>query len=438
VYDQLTRPQEKRLRQEAALPGDVLDAVACWARVPYPLDRETAAALRAAGGQFVLPWGTIISHGITRWVVRAYEERGHPPVSGWVRDGQGADLGYVRDCFPDEGSFRDFMAGEDFTYGLAGVRDAELEAKAEEVEAEMDALVDGGEVQGGHCVRLECVPFDNWLLKFVPLVGGKWVDRYWLERAEMCALLTERGYERLPAADPHPLAWERFYPPGTDWSAPVEANPSVLRSAGREARQRLEGFRGGTRDIGGRTYLCFEDYLRWPLRKVPGELGSLALSEPGLVVKSWNGWAEARSRAGDPYLCWVAVGDLPHPDQYFGDAAMNTKEDESALEAALAARQEYLACLFQLRREGARARWVVEKEFPWSDLQRRIYDALYRKQLTTTPLLAAADCDRKQLFGPWGLPGLMDHNPPLVKNNYDRKGYYRPDALPLLDGTASR
>jgi hypothetical protein len=435
VYDQLTRPQEEWLRQEGALPGGVLDVVGCWARVPYPLDREAAAALRVAGGQFVLPWNMVISDGITRWVVRAYEDRGVAPVSGWVRDGEGADLDYVRDCFPDEASFGDFMAGEDFTYGLAGVRDAEMEAKVEEVEDEMDGLVDGGEVQGGHCVRLECIPFDNWLLKFVPLVGGKWVDRYWLELAEMCALLTERGYERLPAADPHPLAWERFYGPGTDWSAPGEADPSVLRVAGREARQHLEGFRGGTRDIGGRNYLSFEDYLRWPRRKLRGDLGALALPEPGLLVRSWNGWAEARSRAGDPYVRWVTVGDLPHPDQHFGDAAMNTVEDEAALEGALAARQQALAGLFQLGREAARARGEDEKVFVPSDLQRRIHDALFRKQLTTERLLAAVGSDRKQLFGRWGLPGLTAQG--IVRNDRDRKGYYRPDAPPLLGGTAT-
>jgi hypothetical protein len=435
VYDQLTPPQEERLRQEGALPGGVLEAVACWARTPYPLDREAAAALRAAGGQFVLPWEIIRSHGITRWVVRAYEEQGYAPVSGWVRDGEGADLDYARSCFPDEASFEDFMAGEDFTHGLAGVRDAELEAKAEELEDEMDGLVDGGEVQGGYCVRLECVPFDNWLLKFVPLVGGKWVDRYWVELAEWCALLTGRGYERLPAADPHALAWERFYPPGTDWSAAVEADPSVLRSAGREARQRLEVFQGGTKDIGGRIYLCFKDYLRWPRRKLRGDLGALALPEPGLLVRSWNEWAEARSRAGDPYVEWVTVGDLPHPDQHFGDAAMNTMEDEPALEGALAARQHALAGLFQLGREAARARGEDEKVFVPSELQQRIYAALYRKQLTTTQLLGAAGGDRRQLFGPWGLPGLMERG--LVRNDHDRKGYYRPDAPPLLDGTAS-
>jgi hypothetical protein len=433
VYDQLTPGREERLREEAALPGGVLDGIACWARTPYPLDRETAAALRAAGGQFVLPWDIIISHGITRWVVRAYEELGHAPAPGWVRDGQGADLDYVRACFPDEGSFRDFMAGEDFTHGLAGVRDAELEAKAEEVEDGMDGLVDAGEVQGGHCVRLECVPLDDWLLKFVPLVEGKWVDGHWLVLIETCALLTERGYERLPAADPHPLAWERFYPSGTDWCDPVEADPSVLRSAAREARQHLEGFRGGTRDIGGRTYLCFEDYLRWPRRKVAGDLGSLALPEPGLVVKSWNGWAEAPSRAGGAHLCWVPVGDLPHPNQDFGDADMNIMEAASALEAALAARQEAMAGLFKLGMEVARARGADETVFVPGPLQQQIYDALFRRQLTTGPLLRAVGCHRKRLFSPSGLSGLL--NVGLVKNNDDRKGYFRPDALPLLGGT---
>jgi hypothetical protein len=205
--------------------------------------------------------------------------------------------------------------------------------------------------------------------------------------------------------------------------------------AGREARQHLEAFQGGTKDIGGRIYLCFKDYLRWPRRKLLGDLGALAPPEPGLVIKSWNGWAEACSRAGDPYVRWVTVGDLPHPDQHFGDAAMNTMEDEAALEGALAARQQALAGLFQLGREAVRARGEDEKAFVPSELQRRIRAALYRKQLTTEQLLATVGSDRKQLFGRWGLPGLMERG--LVKNDHDRKGYYRPDAPPLLDDTAS-
>jgi hypothetical protein len=435
VYDQLTPRQDERLAQEDALPDDVRDIATRLARVPYPLGRETAAAVLAAAGRFVLPWEMMRAHAITGWVVQEYAERFDVHVSDWdwVRSQAGADVARVRDSFPDDGSFRQFLDGTDFNYGLACVRDADVEAKVAGVEAELWDFAGRAEVEFGRCVRLECVPFENWLLKYVPLIEGDWIDFHFLELPEWCALLTERGCARLPAWDPHPLAWERFFPADVDWSAPAEADPALCRQLREEARWHLGGLRGRVREVGGRPHVRLEDYLAWPQRKVPGDLTSSPHVEPGPVVPSWNRWVEARwrDRARGPYLCGVMVDKMTHPGEHFGKSHINLIESEEALDSALAARQELLAGLFKLGRELAQARGADAEEFVPSPLQQRIMKAVYRRQLTTEALLKEVGGDRKQLFGRWGLRGLLERG--LVKNNYDRKGYYRPDAPPLLD-----
>jgi hypothetical protein len=73
---------------------------------------------------------------------------------------------------------------------------------------------------------------------------------------------------------------------------------------------------------------------------------------------------------------------------------------------------------------------LPQTRFVPSALQKKIMKALDQRQLTTSQLEAEVGCDRKQLFGESGLKGLTKEG--LVANNLDRKGYYRPDALPRL------
>lgn len=66
------------------------------------------------------------------------------------------------------------MAGTDFSYGLADVRDAEFDALVHKVRAEMEAPVDGGTVLKGTVLRLDSVPLE--FLRDIPLVDGDWID----------------------------------------------------------------------------------------------------------------------------------------------------------------------------------------------------------------------------------------------------------------------
>jgi hypothetical protein len=286
--------------------------------------------------------------------------------------------------------------------------------KVEEVEDEIIQLYSEGLVEMGSCVRLECLPFSDWQRKLVPLVEERWIDRHFVELAEWCALLVGKGYERLPAWDAHPLAWERFFPPGTDWSAPREANLAQLLASLPSAREHLEGFPGRTCVIEGRAFLEIDDYLNWPQRKVTGKKGTIR-PENGLVVSSWNSLVGTRLGKWT-WLAGVAADVITDPGQGLRPANVYTIEDETDLKEALATRQE----LFQL----------LAPSFVPSELQQRIWNALEGKQLTGPQLENALGVDRKTLHNDWGLRGLLSAR--LVRNNDDRKGYYRPDKPPLL------
>jgi hypothetical protein len=424
VYEQLTPAQEEHLRREGRLPGEVQDLVALVADTPYPLGRETLAAVQAAARHFVLPWSVIRSHHSTHWAADYFEALGYPSEFS-------AMVYFGLNCLPGGASSDGVAEGPGCSYGVLGISDIEVEAKAEEIEAEMADLAERGEIQAGRCLDLECLPFHHWQLKCVPLREDAWIDRHFIELAEWCALLTKQGYERLPAFDLHPLAWERFFPPGTDWSAPEEASWASLRPIWKEAERHLDGFPGCVKEIGGRGHLRFSDYQGWAGRQVTGDLDSVVLTEPGVVVPSWNAWVMAAERAGSGQLIGVDVGEIPDPGEGLGEAAVLAIEDDRALDVAMATRQGILSGLFGLGAEITRARKQGEEDFVPTPLQQRIYQALYRKQLTTDQLQAKVNCDRKTLFADGGLKGLMARE--IVKNKGDRKGYYRPNAPPLLD-----
>jgi hypothetical protein len=427
LYDQLTPQQQAYLEREGSLSGDAEAILAYLAETPYPVSAETAAAVQASASRFILPWGSIggILHA---WVQQHNLDLGLPPVPQVVPDPALANLDLLRDSFDDPESFGEYMEGLDFSNGVAGVRDVDFEAMLVRVEVAMAGLVGEEEIGRGRCLRLECIPLESWALKVVPLFEGVWIDRLILELAEWCALLTAKGFQRLPALDSHCLAWERFYPAGTDWSTPAEAPGGDLQDVRAQAKRHLARYPGRTREVNGRPYLHVEDYAAWPGRKIPGDLLSPPYTDRGIFVPAWNRWLEAHISSDRRYLGggpaqWISQpAELPQ----LGAWEVVTERD---LHHKLAARAAAVAAVTRLETRVSQATGQEEPLVP-SDLHQRIMKALYRRQLTTQKLQDEMGVDRKQLFGQWGLRPLLKKK--LVRNNGDRKGYYRPDAPPQL------
>jgi hypothetical protein len=200
----------------------------------------------------------------------------------------------VRVLFTDETHFQKFLAGEDYSYGLADVPDREFEAKWDAVYQAIKTLVGSGAVQEGAVVELPTVPHNS--LRDTPLMDGEWLDRYVAALAEWGARLQGQGYQLEEPDDSHPLAWYRIFDP----EAGAEADVMVLKQIWQQTEKHLGRFPGRTRDIQGRPYLHYPDYLRWRGRKAKGDLQSGL--RRGLVLSSWNRWVGANGGDGSATL----------------------------------------------------------------------------------------------------------------------------------------
>jgi hypothetical protein len=287
-----------------------------WFRVgavlPYPLDPETAAAVDAAREHHVLTW-EVLEQGddITGWVQQYFKAQGKPELpyqSYSLRAGSRSSSSSgpweveVRGLFAEEAEFQRFLAGEDYEYGVAGVTDREFEDKWDAVFQGIKAMVASGEVQHGVVVELPTVP--HVLLRDAPLVEGEWLDRYVVALAEWGALLRAKGYQLQEPEDSHPMACYRVVDPESD----VEVEALVLKQVWAQTQKHLASFPGHTRDIQGRPYLHFQDYLRWRGRRAKGDFQSGL--RRGLVLKSWNQWETAHDGDGAVSLDGVKVSPI--------------------------------------------------------------------------------------------------------------------------------
>ncbi len=107
-------------------------------QMPYPLDPETAAAVEAAKQHHVLTWD-VLEEGddIGEWLRDSFVAEGRTPLpDGAYLLKRSKKTSYmavptedeVRDLFQDAESFQQFLDGEDYSYGLADVPDAEYDA----------------------------------------------------------------------------------------------------------------------------------------------------------------------------------------------------------------------------------------------------------------------------------------------------------------------
>jgi hypothetical protein len=285
--------------------------------IPYPLEPETAATVRAAIRNYVTTWdefdeGDILDEWFWTYLIdqgaREIPDGAFMYVDGKFKPKVNAENEKeVRDCFQNDVEFERFKVGEDYSKGLATIMDTDYDAHYERMVKAIHKLVDSGRVQKGVSVYLETVPMT--FLKFAPLVEGEWLDRYVVVLAESGAIAQDKGYKLQETSDHHPLAWPSFAD-----SNGAEINQEEIHGFCRLADRHLKSFTGRIREIGGRPYVNFEDYCSWQGRKVKGELKSSVTN--GFITASWNKWLDAkgakRQIAGvqvDRLQCYVEAYD---------------------------------------------------------------------------------------------------------------------------------
>jgi len=335
--------------------------------IPYPLEPETANAVRASIHNHVTTWDELNEDGtLDEWLYNYLLDQGarELPEGAYKYDDDGEckplvdtdNEKEVRDCFNDDAEFERFKTGEDYSKGLANVKDAEYDAHYGRMVSAIRELMDSGQVQGGASVYLESVPVP--FLQAAPLVEGGWIDRHVVELAELGALLAARGYQEQEAVDDHPLAWPRF----TN-SSGGELDKDEIRHLRQLAARRLKRFPGRTKEIGGRLYVNFEDYCSWRGRKAKGDLRSSV--NKGFTTASWNKWLDAECSKGR--LAGVAVTQL---QCYVGE------HDYLVCPDGAEGRLERRASLLSIMCKAGSPRTIREEVF-WKDMAGQLLTKLY-------------------------------------------------------------
>ena len=292
--------------------------------IPYPLDGETAATVSAAIRDHVTTWDEF-DEGDTldEWFYNHLLDKGAKelPRGAYEYDNDGKwqplvtaeNENEVKDCFQDDAEFERFKAGEDYSRGMATIKDADYTAHYGRMVKAIHKLVDSGQVQGGASLYLESVPVP--FLQVATLVEGEWLDRHVVMLAEVGAILIDKGYQLQETNDHHPLAWQRFIDNNGN-----EVKQEEIKVLCQQISRRLKKFPGRTREIDGRPYINFEDYCSWQGRKVKGDLHSNVSA--GFITASWNTWLDAKRGKGRlagvsaaPLQCYVEEHDyLVCPD----------------------------------------------------------------------------------------------------------------------------
>jgi hypothetical protein len=152
-------------------------------------------------------------------------------------------------------------------------------------------LARDGAIKLGEVVHLEPPPHGPLRALAAPsLVECLWVDSYTVELAEVAALLEAR-------ASGSDASFETVTG-GDGVNSQFADDISRIRA---EAKSRFARFRGGTRKIRGRTYLDFQDYLRWPERKAQAKMSW------GIQARSWDDLVAAHAGEGRAELAGVKI-----------------------------------------------------------------------------------------------------------------------------------
>src|SRR5262249_10453338 len=114
-----------------------------------------------------------------------------------------------------------------------------------------------------------------------------------VELCEASARLADEGCIRLPPADPHSLAWHRFFPRGTRWTDPSPVPRGRFLEVLRETTCDVRGIPAQRCAVSGRWLIRLDDYAAWRERLVPEQV--LGAREDGIDVARWNAWIRENS-----------------------------------------------------------------------------------------------------------------------------------------------
>ncbi|MBI4498974.1 MAG: hypothetical protein HY689_13865 [Chloroflexi bacterium] len=323
---------------------------------PYPLEPETAAAVEAAQQHAVETWDSLAEVGVIEdWTADALVEQGawRLPLGAYSYRSEDPDAdesddawtpltrpsrAELRELLGSDAEVEEFLTQREYSYGVAGIRDAEFEALAAKVERAVQDLVASGKVREGSVVTLETVP--HLFLREAPLVEGAWLDRTVVELAEWGALLREKGFRVVISFDDHPLAWDRILPAERRHGDLTQVEREQVTALREEARRRVARAPGERRTIEGQEYVSFPAYSSWRGRKAKGNLR--AQVRRGIDLASWNTWVAGQEKWGHARLAGVPVTAL----QCWAErAAVEHCRDEVQAAERLAQREQMLADL---------------------------------------------------------------------------------------------
>lgn len=273
----------------------------------------------------------------------------------------GPDPEEVRVLFSDPERFDKFLAGEDYSYGLADVTDAEFSEHYETlVSAVKDLRFDG--------LIVELPTVLHAFLREAPLVEGQWIDRYVMELAEWGARLGQHGLVAEESDDPHPLAWFRI----TNSESGTSADPDLTGKLWQQTRKHLDGFPGRTRKILVKQYLNWEDYLGWRGRRLKGNITPGLC--PGLIMSRWNRRVEEQGGEGKAALGGTLVGKLGcHAEGY----RYQVHEGTEGLDLERRRRQGLLKSLEHNSPGSNAGEWFFERVRHWKEMAHEFLIELY-------------------------------------------------------------
>lgn len=98
------------------------------------------------------------------------------------------------------------------------------------------------------------------------------------------ACLRPNRYRLEDPDDSHSLPWYRVV---VDQQTGLQADAGTLNKPWQQTENQLARFPGRTREIRGRRYFYFQNYLHWQSRRAKGDLQSGL--RRGLVQSGWDG-----------------------------------------------------------------------------------------------------------------------------------------------------
>jgi hypothetical protein len=297
----------------------------------YPLDPATADAYRWMAEQWVQP-DDIYRYDLEDWVRAHFIQQGKrrvpADVAGFFEGRRPLTDAELLQHFDSPEAVAAFRRGEDYTHGLADVRDADFERLMEAIDADVQALVKKKTLKTGTGVHVELPTDATW---FVPLVEGAWFDRTLAELLELNTLLEAEGWQS-SHPDSHNVAWHAYQRPSADGGDTGERLTLDAFDARRDQmRVTFDTFKGKTRTLQGRTLLSFADIQAWTTRR-----SKPLKTATGITSASWRAWIDAHGGPGTATLAGVPVGyfsTLPDGDYYAveDDDERRTKQNDRLL-----------------------------------------------------------------------------------------------------------